>query len=555
MPGPAEGRGPMLRILIATCLLGLSASAGLASGLVLVIANGDHETLRDATEATAVLPAARRFEVMGFEAEQASDLSAPAIRAALDALSVRIEAERPPRVVLVFAGYTLHGDRGSWLMGAETGQPGLTNVDATGVRLETLLDIASQIQGGAVVAVADLGFPAQPGTGLRPGLGEALIVPQGVSLIRGPVAQVQAVLERLAQPGTNLGAAVAETRQVRLEGFNPPYLTFLPEGYEPAADIDRTAWLEAEAEGTLVAFRAYLDEFPQGRFTDEVRAGIERLENTPERVEEALELTRDERRAIQRHLTLLGFNPRGIDGIFGAGTRGAVSGWQGREGLAQTGYLNRDQIFTLAAQAARRAAELEEEARQRQAEQERQDRAFWRDTGAGQDETGLRAYLGRFPDGIFSGIARERLELIEAERRQAAQARDRAGWDVALAADTVESYQAYLREFPQGAFAEQAAARVAELTSPPPSAEPEPDLDAARAVEAGLALPMVTRLLIEQRLAGSGYEPGAVDGEFDEDTRRAIRRFQRANGMEASGYLTQDAVARLMMGGLLQLFE
>jgi hypothetical protein len=218
----------------------------------------------------------------------------------------------------------------------------------------------------------------------------------------------------------------------------------------------------------------------------------------------------------------------------------------------RTTFLDRDQIHRLAQQAARRAAELEAEARARQAEQERQDRAYWRDSGAGRDEAGLRAYLDRFPDGIFSGIARERIEAIEAERRAQAQARDRAAWDAAVAEDSVQAYRQYLAEFPRGAFVQQATVRIEELSRPP---RPDADLEAARAQEAALQLPRITRVLIEQRLAFLGFDPGMIDGEFDRDARRAIRQYQRANGLPATGYLTQQAVARLLAGGLLRLLE
>jgi len=543
-------------VLLAAALLWslTMAAAASSAGLVLVIANSNHDHLPRAQGADAVLSAVRRFEAAGFDADQGTDLSAAAMRAALDALDRRIATEQPERVVLVFAGRVLHSDQGSWLMGADTpAAPSLIGVDATGVRLETLLAIAGRIQGGAVVAIDDLGFPGTPGTGLRAGLPPAVTVPQGVSLIRGPAAQLANVLDALSRPGTNLRQAVAVTRLVRIEGFDPPWLTFLPVGHAPAESADRRAWAEAEELGTAVAMRGYLAEFPQGLFAAQAREALERLENTPERIEERLGLTRDERRAVQRHLALLGFDPRGIDGVFGPGSRSAIAGWQRREGLADTGFLDRDQVFRLAAQAARRAAELEEDERRRQAEQERLDRAFWRDTGAGRDESGMRAYLERFPQGIFAAIARERLAEIEARRRAEAQARDRAAWEAAQAADTVAAYRAYLAEYPRGEFAEQGAARIAELERPPePVVDPQ---DAARAQEAALRLPRLTRVLIEQRLAFMGFDPGRIDGDFDRDTRGAIRRFQRANGFPVTGFLSEDVLSILLPGGLLRLLD
>ncbi|KPQ05503.1 MAG: putative peptidoglycan-binding domain-containing protein [Rhodobacteraceae bacterium HLUCCA12] len=543
----------MVRLLLSACLAWLIAAVpAAASGIALFLINERHDSLRTAEDAPELLRLVRRFEAAGFDTDQATDLSAPALRAALTDLDRRIADERPERVVIVFAGYSLHNDSSSWLMGADASEPGRANIDTIGVRLETPLAVAERIQGGSIVAIADLGYPERMDDGFDPGISPVPDVPQGVSLLSGRPDALRGVLDEVIVPGTNLGDAVDAYSDVRLRGFDPAYLTFLPDDHEPESQSDRDDWRMAEDEGTIAAYRAYLDAWPDGLFAGDARSAIEELESSPERVEDDLGLTREERRAVQRDLTILNFDPRGIDGIFGSGTRAAIRSWQSANDHTRTGYLDRDQIFQLAGQAARRAAELEEEARERQAQQDREDRQYWRDTGGGRDEAGLRAYLERYPDGIFSNIARERLDEIEEERRNEAEARDREAWDRARRNDTAQAYERYLRDYPEGAFVEEARARIRELTRPE---RERPDIEAARQEEEALGLPRFTRMMIERQLASRGFDPGTVDGELDGQTRRAIRRYQRAADMPVTGYLTQGLVAQLMADSVFQLFE
>jgi peptidoglycan hydrolase-like protein with peptidoglycan-binding domain len=538
----------MLRLALGCVLSVLCALPALAEGRALIVANAAHDRLRPVRGAAALIAPLPRFEAMGFATDSATDLGIAAMRAAFDAFAEALDAA-DPRVVLGFAGYIVHADHGVWLLGRDTPRLTLVNVETQGLRLDALLTLAAQRQGSAVVALVDYGFPETLPAGLRPGLPASLTVPQGVSVLTGPAAPLSSALADLAQPGGNI-VQIAARRGLRLEGFAPPYLHFLPADLSAAPDPDRRAFEAAQDTDTLDGWRDYLATYPTGAYRAQAEAAIARLENTPDRIEAALNLSRDERRAIQRDLTLLGFNPRGIDGLFGPGTRGAITTWQRREGLEPHGFLNRDQILRLASQAARRAAELEAEARARQAEQDRQDRAFWRDTGAGRDEAALRAYLGRYPDGLFADIARERLAEIDERRRREAAALDRSAWDDAVAADTVAAYRAYLAAYPDGAFAEAASERIAELTAPPP-----PDLDAARATEDAMNLPQISRLLIERRLAQAGFDPGRVDGVFDDQTRRALRRYQRAADLPVTGYLTEALVSQLLTESIRGLLD
>lgn len=60
-----------------------------------------------------------------------------------------------------------------------------------------------------------------------------------------------------------------------------------------------------------------------------------------------LDLTRQDIRDIQARLSVLGFDPNGIDGAAGRGTRAAISAWQVSRGIPQTGYLDANQLGAL----------------------------------------------------------------------------------------------------------------------------------------------------------------------------------------------------------------
>lgn len=141
----------------------------------------------------------------------------------------------------------------------------------------------------------------------------------------------------------------------------------------------------------------------------------------------------------------------------------------------------------------------------------------------------------------------ERLAVFEDARRKEAAAADRAAWDAAVKANTVKSYRDYLASYPKGAFVEEAHQKVAEMSVTPDEAAA---LKRAEAQEAALNLSPMMRSLVEQRLAALGLKPGPADGTFDDDTRRALRRYQQARGLPVTGYVSQQTVARLLVDPL-----
>lgn len=497
----------------------LLAPMASAEDRALVIANARYADAPRVSSAEDALDAVAPLTAAGFTVVSGGDLSGEAMRALAGKL-LAPEA-RPGRRVILLSGYFAQNAAGtqSWFLGTPASEPNLIDVATDGLDLSAVLTLAGQAPGGAVVLIGAGEREMALGAGLRPGLG-TLAIPQGVTVIEGsPSAIAKLARGSLGQRGVSLPALAASDSNLRISGFVAPLVPFRPQaaaaGTEPAPAPAPVVVQPAEPEAAL---------------------------STGEAEEIALNLGREQRREIQRGLTLIGYSTKGIDGLFGPGTRAAIRGWQVKNGYAATGYLQGAQVREIADEAEVKAAALEAEAQKRQEEQDRQDRAYWDVTGAKGDEAGLRAYVKKYPDGVYAEIAQERLQVFDDQRAAASAAKDREAWAKAERENSEAGYRAYLKEFPKGAYAETAQSRLGQSDAATAAAERG---------EAALGLSGQTRLIIEQRLAAQGLKPGKVDGVFDAETRRAIRRYQNARGLPVSGYLNEGTVVRLLADAVL----
>ncbi len=541
-------------------LAGLAMAAWpAAADVALVVGSGDYGRGSQVRGAVDVLAAEAGLRAAGFEVIAVRDGRAADLSAALQRFAAAAQGDE--RVVAVLAGRFAHSVTDTWLLPVDAAGTGLGSMGSA-LPLSSVLAVLSAAPGQAVLVLGGGEAGAALAPFLRDGIGP-VVAPQGVAVVTGtPAAAATLARGALVRPGGDVVGAVAGDRALRLSGYAPRRLVLVPTSAAPpvspgtgtGVSVEADYWRATRDLDTVPAYEGYLRRYPSGVYAPEARARIAALQRGPAEVAEATEaalaLTRDARRQIQRDLSLLGHNTRGIDGIFGAGTRGAITAWQQANGIAPaTGFLTGEHVARIAAQAELRAVQLEAEAEARRLEQERLDRAFWAETGARGDEAGLRAYLRRFPDGVFAELAGERLGRIEAERAAQAAGQDRAAWDRARDANTVEAYRGYLQVFPQGTFAEQARARIEALAAEPAQSAAERQAEAA---EAALGLNAVTRRLVEQRLDALGLRPGEVDGVFDDQTRRAIRRYQTARSLPVTGYLEQDTVVRLLADSLFR---
>jgi peptidoglycan hydrolase-like protein with peptidoglycan-binding domain len=541
-----------LSALILCCL----ATPALAEDRAVLIGNETYSAVSRISGAATALDAEPALTASGFRVTAGADQTAADLRTLLsDLIAQPIE---DGRLVILLSGHFATGADQTWFLGTETDAADIANVGAQGIDLQSVLSIAARAPGGSVVLLGTEDRRLPLGPGLTPGIG-ALTAPQGVTLVQGDAYDIGTfAASGLTQRGISLAALLADT-DFQASGFLAPLIPFRDgDDTTPVRPVgpdgDDTLWQATEVIGTVDGYRAYLRRYPDGRHAVEARTAITRIQAEPQLearlAEDALALTRPARRAIQESLSLTGFDPKGIDGVFGAGSRTAITDWQRRYGHAPSGYLTREQIVQLSAQADRRRAELATEEAARRATETAEDRAYWDQTGKAGDEAGLRAYLRRYPEGAFADLATQRIKVIDDARAAESATVDRAAWDTARAENTVASYTQYVTDFPEGGFADQARARIAALDG---TVVPVPGSDAAQSAEIALQLSPIARTLIEGRLSSLGLNPGPVDGTFDAAARRAIAAFQQSRDLPPTGFLDNKSMVDLMAGGVLDL--
>jgi peptidoglycan hydrolase-like protein with peptidoglycan-binding domain len=121
------------------------------------------------------------------------------------------------------------------------------------------------------------------------------------------------------------------------------------------------------AEQKLAAEDARLKAEEQARKAAEVKPkSAAELREQAEKAEAALTLSEQDRKKVQVALNSLGHEMPSVTGYFGPRTRAAITAWQKKQGLPETGFLDASQLATLQEQAtpAKRPDEAELDARQ-----------------------------------------------------------------------------------------------------------------------------------------------------------------------------------------------
>ncbi|SFA55036.1 Putative peptidoglycan binding domain-containing protein [Paracoccus halophilus] len=586
----------MVRLVLILLAVLLGPVPVCAEKRAVVIGNADYRNAPDlAGSDTAALAEALRQA--GFRTADGVDLDAAELRDRLTALAGNDPA--PGARIVVLNGRFLHDSGETWFMGTDAQEPDRITADLQGVPLSLVLRLMVGGQPGSILILGTDGQQMPRRDGLESGIG-TIAVPTGMAVICGtPELAAQALAGLLRGNSTEQAAAMdpallllpgsardlvlgrqgassrpedpmaadraawAQAAQTNSPAAYTEYLLRFPRGIFAAAarerlarrghdasaqsDADAEAWAVAQAANSLAAYMSYLHAFPAGRYaaqaTERIEGGASLLPVVPlappgqvreprqkltpeERVEQAMRLDNGKRAAVQRRLSRLGFDSGAADGIFGQRSRAAIAAWQRANGEAPTGYLSPGQWRLIN----RQVAYLDGDNGSR-------DSAFWRQTGATGDPEGLRVYLRRYPYGMHAETARDMLEGRTDPGPQDRPQEDEATWRWARRQGSAAAYETYLERYPQGRRASQARARLQTLRA---------GTEAARREEAGLGLDSATRRMIEERLIAAGLRTGPVDGEFTDETRAALRRYQATRNLRVTGHVTQETVTRLL---------
>ena len=129
-------------------------------------------------------------------------------------------------------------------------------------------------------------------------------------------------------------------------------------------------------------------------------------------VEAALGLDQAMRRRIQQGLGSAGFDAGVADGLFGRRTRQAIRGWQASRGAWASGYLTAAQAEALQVGGGPAGQVAAAPAAAVPAATAAQETVFWQSVANSTNPAEFEAYLGQFPNGVFSALARARLAAL-----------------------------------------------------------------------------------------------------------------------------------------------
>lgn len=559
----------------------------------------------------------------GYDVTFGLDLDRREMRAVMDQFAAKID--QADEIVIYYSGHAVRMSGRTFLAPTDFNPVGPVSVAMDSAPLAALEAMLASKPGAAVLfldAAQRDGFPPRSFAG--PGLA-ALTAPKGalfVSAAEPGRAVIRSrwrmsdfavtVVERFLSEGArtmdvarNVSAPIWATGGVDGSLTLVPRPTAVSNNSEVSQKIELAFWRSTEASGRRADYEAYLRRYPNGLFAEIARNRLGRTTTTSDAnpqptviassatraaaAEEALRLSRDDRRQIQSDLTELGYDTNGVDGLFGRGTRGAVRAWQISEELPSTGYFDREQLRILAENAeilrAERQRAAEENSRRSTAEVYEQDEDDWRSSREVHTYAGYQRYLKLHPNGRYADEARQILaeadriaeeelwaevrridntaayanyldrfprgryvrdaerrynDLAISERRQQAEIdayarREQSAWREAEQVNTPKSYRIFVENYPDGQYVEEAQRRRQVLVE-----------GQRKDREKALGLSRDEWLSLEKRLAVLGYKVGDINGKPGKTFRAAVKDYRRSRGLPVHSYVDRKFVRLLV---------
>ena len=383
----------------------LSLPAPASQRVALIIGNAGYahapalaNPLNDAADIGAALGR------LGFSVTRLENAGYAALRRGLQEFQRAASASEV--AVVFYAGHGIEVDRRNFLVPVDARLASDQDVEFEAVPLALVSRAVERASGLRLVildACRENPFAVQmqrAGATRSIGRGLARVEPSGETLVayaakEGTVASdgtgrnspySEALLAHLEEPGLEVGLLFRKVRDAVLAstgGRQEPFVYgslssrgvyLIPPPAANAGDRISTAEGTSAGRGTeaevqfwksiesiqdlsarTAALLAYKAQYPHGvyialadiRLKSVQAAGPASSSNTP--TDDALDLTRDDRRRIQRALAAGGFDPGPADGLFGGRTRSAIREWQTAHGLPVTGHLDADAVKGLLA--------------------------------------------------------------------------------------------------------------------------------------------------------------------------------------------------------------
>lgn len=293
--------------------------------------------------------------------------------------------------------------------------------------------------------------------------------------------------------------------------------------------------------------------------------------------EAALGLTRAERRDIQRDLSILGYQAGQPDGDFGYSTRSALADWQRDNNHQPTGYLTRNMRQQILRQAARVRGDTEPRVTEAET-------AMWSRVKRQDTQAAYHQYLQAYPRGAYVDEARQNIKRLSNTPPREVQPDHLTAYAEARSLDTIAAYEDFLRAYPNSWRAPAARERLAELRRFGGDRIDPEDMKAWRKAQTAHSVQGYERYLarfpnghyakdarrilkdlrkselpslgelqreedkwlnnnpgriaqVQHGLRQLGWDPGPEKGVMTEQTRQAIRNYQRKAGRKVTGYV------------------